>query len=289
MRSQNLRLSAYATIAISWFAATTAGAGLLSVGAGSTFSLGSGSLDLGCSDLVVAGTFDVASGSVLQIRDLTIASSGTVDSGSGTLDVAGDWGNDFGGTFSAGSGIVNFVDGCGQNAGTIYGSNIFATANFVTSTGKTWELEAGTTQTVGTSLTIMGVAGNLVVLRSASPGNAANFSVTGSVSIDFVDIEDIFIGPGPVLLGPNSTLGSNLSGFELCGDIDGSFAIDTADVSMARNHLMGRTILGDITLCNVIGSFDPLEGGADCTVEDVFVLDRLAASLNVTAENACKP
>jgi len=46
---------------------------------------------------------------------------------------------------------------------------------------------------------------------------------------------------------------------------------------------------GDITLCNVVGSFDPLEGGADCTVEGVFVLDRLAASFNVTAENACKP
>jgi len=105
----------------------------------------------------------------------------------------------------------------------------------------------------------MGAPGNLAVLRSTSPGSAANFSVTGSANVDFVNI-------------------------------DGSFAIDPVDVSIARDHLMGRTIPGDITLCNVVGFFDPLEGGADCTVvEDVFVLDRLAASFNVTAENACKP
>ena len=287
MSARNLLL--IATIATSWFGASIAAAGQLSVGNGSAFSLGSASLDLGCSSLIVAGDFDVGTGSVAQVLDLTIASAGALANGNGSLEVTGDWDNSNGGTFFGDTGSVNFVDGCGRVTATISGSTSFATLTIVTSTGKTWEFEAGSTQTIVTSFTVMGVDGNLAVLRSASPGNEANFSVTGTVNIDFVDIDDIFIGPGLNILGPNSTPGSNLSGFELCGDIDGSFAIDAPDVTMARENLVGKTILGDITLCNVIGPFDPAEGGADCTVEDIFVLERLVRSLNVSAENGCAP
>ena len=52
---------------------------------------------------------------------------------------------------------------------------------------------------------------------------------------------------------------------------------------------MGKPTAGDITLCNVIGPFDPGEAGADCGVDDVFVLRHLAAGESVTAVNACKP
>ena len=111
----------------------------------------------------------------------------------------------------------------------------------------------------------------------------------GTAMVDFVDAQDIHASPGPIVFGPNSVVGSNIAGFELCGDIDSSFVIDVVDVTLAREHLMGKTIVGDITLCNVIGPFDPLEGGADCGVDDILVLERLVAGVSVTAENACKP
>ena len=75
--------AAVAAVAVSWLAAATAGASQLSVGSGSAFNLGSGTLNLGCASLLVAGIFDAASGSVEQALNVTIASSGTLDGGSG--------------------------------------------------------------------------------------------------------------------------------------------------------------------------------------------------------------
>ena len=50
MSTRGLRL--LATLAISWLSASTAAGGQLSVGTGTSFSLGNGSLDLGCADYV---------------------------------------------------------------------------------------------------------------------------------------------------------------------------------------------------------------------------------------------
>ena len=52
---------------------------------------------------------------------------------------------------------------------------------------------------------------------------------------------------------------------------------------------MGKAIAGDITLCNVIGPFDPLEAGADCDVADIFLLRRFVAGEAATLGNECKP
>ncbi len=84
-------------------------------------------------------------------------------------------------------------------------------------------------------------------------------------------------------------MGSNTLNVRQCGDINGDFSIDAADIALARNHLVGKPVAGDISLCNVIGPFDPGEAGADCGVDDVFVLRRLAAGESLAAVNACKP
>lgn len=286
-------LAALAAIAVSWLAAATAGAALpshLSVGSGSAFSLGSGTLDLGCANLLVAGSFDVVSGSVEQALGVTIASGGTLDGGSGTLDLAGSWDNSNGGTFNAGTSSVNFVDGCGVlSPVSIAGSTTFSTLTLTTAMGKTYLLEAGSTQTIGATLSLSGTAGNLLTLRSTSSGSAATLDVQGSGTGDFLDVADLHFTPNPIVFGPNSTVGSNTVNVSQCGDINGDFSIDAADVALARNHLVGNPIAGDISLCNVIGPFDPGEAGADCAVDDVFVLLRLVAGQSVTAENACKP
>ncbi len=261
----------------------------LTVGSGAAFDLGTGVLDLGCASLVVAGSFAVGNGTVDQALDVTISLGGNLDGGNGTLNITGNWDNSAGGMFNAGTGSVNFVDGCALGVAAITGSTTFSTLTLTTTTGKTYQLAAGSTQTIGAVLSISGVAGNLLNLASTSAGSEATLDLQGSAMVDFVDAQDIHASPNPIVFGPNSVVGTNIAGFELCGDIDSSFVIDIVDVTLAREHLMGKTIVGDITLCNVIGPFDPLEGGADCGVDDIFVLERLVAGQSVTAETACKP
>ena len=259
----------------------------VTIGAGSSLDLGSGLLDLGCADLTVAGTLSAGTVGFSAARDVTIEPAGVLNANSATLEVAGDWDNT--GTFNAGTSSVNFVDGCGVSLATLSGGTSFSTLTITTATGKTYQLEAGSTQTIGVALSLSGTAGNLLTLRSTSPGSAATLDVQGSGTGDFLDVADLHFTANPIVFGPNSTVGSNTVNVSQCGDINGDFSIDAADVALARNHLVGNPTAGDISLCNVIGPFDPGEAGADCAVDDVFVLRRLVAGQSVTAENACKP
>ena len=266
---------------------TVASGANVTIGAGSSLDLGSGLLDLGCADLTVAGTLSAGTVGFSSARDVTIEPAGVLNANSATLEVAGDWGNT--GTFNAGTSSVNFVDGCGVSLATLSGGTSFSTLALTTATGKTYQLEAGSTQTIGVALSLSGTAGNLLTLRSTSPGSAATLDVQGSGTGDFLDVADLHFTPNPIVFGPNSTVGSNIVNVSQCGDINGDFSIDAADVALARNHVVGKPTAGDISLCNVIGPFDPGETGADCGVDDVFVLRRLVAGESVTAENACKP
>ncbi len=90
--------------------ATGASAAQLTVGAGASVDLGTGSLDLGCADLTVGGTLSAGTSGFSQARDVTIDPSGLVNGNSATLEVAGDWDNS--GTFNAGTSTVKMVDGC---------------------------------------------------------------------------------------------------------------------------------------------------------------------------------
>jgi hypothetical protein len=283
------RAAAWIAIAGALVLGGAARAAELRVGGGTSLDLGTTFLDLGCSDLAVDGTMAAGSAGFDQARNVTIGASGVLSGESGTLIVTGDWNNAAGGSFVAGTSTVSLVDGCGVSTSSILGNTTFATLKLMSATGKTYQLEAGSTQTVGVELDIAGVTGNLLDLRSTSAGSEATLDAQGTSSVDFVAVQDIHCSPSPIVFGPNSSLGTNLANASLCGDIDGSLAIDAADVMAAREFLVGKTISGDVTLCNVIGPYDPAESGADCGVEDVFVLERLVAGLPVTAEDGCTP
>ena len=290
IRPERRLAAGWALAALLLLVHSPASAASFSVGAGSSFGLGSATFDLGCGDLVVAGTFGVGSGSVEQARDVSIALGGTLNGETGTINVTGDWDNGAGGNFNAGTGSVQFVDGCGRSTATVTGSTTFSTVSFTTATGKGYLFETGSIQTIDVSLTLLGAEGNLLVLRSTSPGNEATLNLQGTASVDFVDVEDIHASPNPITLGPNSVVGTNTLSLSLCGDIDGNFLIETADVTQARQHLMDQAISGDIRRCNVIGAFDASENGEDCDVADIHALTRLVAGENVlTDANACKP
>lgn len=158
---------------------------------GASFSLGDGVLDLGCADLMVEGSVDGMSGT-LMARDVSVAPTGLLLDVSGRIEVTGDWLNS--GTFVPGTGTVEFTDGCGIGLADVTGVNSFYTLSVTSGSGKEYRFPSGVTQTVEGTFTVQGVPGFPVVL-SSSGGSAALFDLYGEQSISHADTSQVTI-PG---------------------------------------------------------------------------------------------
>lgn len=197
--------------------ATVASAAQLTVGAGSTLDLGSGSLDLGCAGLVVAGTLAAGTNVIDWAQDVSVQPGGTLNGESATLYVTGDWSNS--GTFSAGTSSVNFIDGCDRTSATISGGSTFATLSMTTAIGKLYSFQAGSTQTITGSLTLAGASGNLLTIRSTVNGNEAFLDLQGSQAVDFVDVKDNHAIGHLILMGLDSVNSGNAPGWWVAAGI----------------------------------------------------------------------
>jgi hypothetical protein len=102
---------------------------------------------------------------------------------------------------------------------------------------------------------------------SAGPDNCPNVDNVGQTNSDFLPAGDAC----------------------QCGDIDGDSFVFSSDLSLARAHLMGKAITGDITRCNVVGDYAPAGDGSDCDVADISALSRYIGGETVTLGNVCKP
>jgi hypothetical protein len=164
-------------------------------------SLNGGTLDLGCTNLIVAGTLQIGSGQVLNARNITIQSGGVVDGGSGVVELGGNWSNN--GGFLAGTGTVRFLDLCALASATISGSSSFANARFVTSTGKNYVFTVGSVQTITGVLEITGTTPQPIQFRSSAPGQVAfiNLTQAGTQQIAHVGVTDVWATGQP--LAPN--------------------------------------------------------------------------------------
>jgi hypothetical protein len=164
----------------------------LIVGAGSTTTAGSGVIDLACTDLIVAGTFQVASGTVQNVRNVTIQPGGTIDGGSGVIQLSGNWTDN--GSFVANTGEVDFRDVCGPGPATISGNTTFFRASFVSGTGKNYVFTVGSTQTILSLLQIAGTAPSPIQFRSSTPGQVANINLVaaGTQVIQHVGVTDVY-------------------------------------------------------------------------------------------------
>jgi hypothetical protein len=188
------------------------------VGSDANISLGSGSLDFGCGNLSVAGTFSVNAGSAFGIRDAVI-STGRVDGGSGSLSLSGNWENL--GQFAAQSGSVQVVDGCAVSSSVFTGDTTFGYLSLETNTGKEAIFTSGSTQTVTRGLSLTGMEGNRLAIRASQAGADAAITLAAGASqlISWVDVQDINSGGGQVLApgSPMSFLsldsGNNLNWF----------------------------------------------------------------------------
>jgi hypothetical protein len=192
--------------------ATPSLAGSLSVGAGSTLDLGTGSLDLGCADLDVAGTLTAGTQGFTSARDVAIQPGGTLNANSATLTLAGDWDN--AGTFNRGTSTLQMTDGCALLGGVVTGNTTFANLSINTTSAKQVNFTAGSTQSVTGQLSLFGAVGNLLQLRSTVNGSAAFLNVTGGSSVNFLDVDDINATPGnDIAVGYNSVKGPNTPGW----------------------------------------------------------------------------
>ena len=180
-----------ASIALA-FALIPAGHASILVPAGGQYSTGGGQTDLSCTDVIVAGTLFVAGGALLNVRHLTVQPGGTIDGGSGTIQVGGNWSN--GGTFVAGTSSVRFDDSCGLTSATVDGNTVFFNARFVSTAGKNYAFQAGTTQTIAGLLEILGTSAKPIQFRSNAFGQVANVNLVsqGTQSILHVGVTDVW-------------------------------------------------------------------------------------------------
>lgn len=180
----------YAAIAVLTLLPAHLLAGGLTLDQGSSISLGSGHLQLGCNDMSVHGALNLDTGVIDNIGNVVISTDGVLNGNRGKIEFGKDWSNE--GSFTATESSVSLVDECSSGASTIGNDNTFYNLSVVTSAGKNVFLDADKSQNVINDLVLTGTDGNLLVLRSTLSGVYAIFvlSELGGQLIDYVDVQD---------------------------------------------------------------------------------------------------
>lgn len=174
----------------------------LSIPTGSSFNLAGGSVDLGCTDVIVGGTLDLAGGRLSNVRSFTIQSGGAVSMGTaGSIALAGNWSN--AGTFNPGTGTVLFVDApaCASTS-TISGNTSFYSLSLVSGLGKLYKFASGSTQRVLNALTLTGISGQPLRIESTTAGVPANIEMIGATQVTgFLAVRDMTATGQVIALG----------------------------------------------------------------------------------------
>lgn len=193
------------------------GAGI-SIQSGASISFNGGSINLGCTDLHLEGDLNLGTGFIAEAADILLT-GGSLDAGSGAITLAGDWSN--AGTFTAATSQVNIVDGCSTTSSSISGDTSFYSLLVSSTSGKTLQLTAASNQIFTNSLSLQGVAGMLLQIRSTNPGAQAFFELLpgATQNIAYVDVADnnAFTGdllaPGLPAATNSINSGNNLNWF----------------------------------------------------------------------------
>ncbi len=184
----------------------------ITIANGAQWSLGAGSLNADCADLLVAGTLSIDSGSANEIRDVTI-NPGVINGGSGTINLSGNWTNL--GTFNAQSGAVQITDGCSTTVSQLVGDTTFNQFSASTNSGKELQPAAGSQQAFNAGLSLSGPASDPLLIRTSAAGSTAEFVLSpgAAQSISGVDVQDIDASAGDVIApGPPARFDSVDSG-----------------------------------------------------------------------------
>lgn len=193
MNDMNKTVAGWCLISTLLLFSTIVHGGALLVGPGAMLDSGSGHLDLGCSQLRLAGSLR---GEVHGTGHVQIEPGGFVQTDE--LSFSGDWTN---GGNPIVSGQVRWLDGCNSANASMLGNSDFDRLEISSTSGATRRLDVSGLQFVESLLTLAGTADQLMVLRSTQPGQRAGLllSTFGSQAISSLDVADIDASGGQVL------------------------------------------------------------------------------------------
>jgi len=160
----------------------------ITVGAGSSLQFADSTVDLGCSDLIIAGAASATTATINAMANMNL--SGSFAPGASQISLGGNF-NDTG-IFTSGTSRVAMVDACGNGTSQISGATSFYDLVVVTATGKQLVLAVGMAQTIAHALTLQGAAGNLLQVSSSAAGQRAQLALGAGTAqtIAYVNARD---------------------------------------------------------------------------------------------------
>jgi len=138
------------------------------VGAGSSLNVADNNVDLGCSDLTVAGALAANGANVTSIANLDLSGGSSFAAGTSRISLGGNFANT--GNFDPGASRVAIVDACGNGTSEMSGATNFYDLVVATVSGKQILFPVAAAQSVAHSLTLQGAAGHLLDVRSSVAG-----------------------------------------------------------------------------------------------------------------------
>ncbi|HEX7917072.1 hypothetical protein [Rudaea sp.] len=176
----------------------------VTVGAGSSVNFADAVIDLGCSDLTIAGQGTGTSATLTGIIDLLLI-SGMFAPGASSVSLGGNFSD--AGTFTAGSSHINVVDACGSGVSQVSGATNFHDLSVESANGKQLVLPANAIQGVEHALILQGAAGSLLQIVSSASGQHAQFAVANGATqlVAYVDARDNAATQATIAPGPAST------------------------------------------------------------------------------------
>ncbi|MDH4275506.1 MAG: OmpA family protein, partial [Gammaproteobacteria bacterium] len=170
----------------------------------------------------------------------TLTNNGSLVANGASLSVSGNWNNL--GTFTANTSTVNLT---GANQ-TLSGSTAFYHLSKVVTVTDTLTFTAGTTTSVAGTATLQGAAGQLLLMRSSTPGTMWSFTLLAGAAkaMTYLDVRDSDASNSQATLlpiGPTLSVdsGNNLSWFATVVTLSGTLIGKTqADVQTGGNTLL---------------------------------------------------
>lgn len=185
-------------------------AGIKIAGYTGTISQGANTMTLGGAGWrQSSGTFTGGSSTITftqSVHNQFVQTGGTFTATSGTMAVGGTFLRS-GGTFTHNSGTVS-ITAAGTGIQWVQGSTTFNNLTSTCTTARTVQFAAGTTQTVGGTLTMNGASGQLLKLRSSTAGSTWSIAPT-TRSVSYVDVQDSINTVSPAISPSNSTNSGN--------------------------------------------------------------------------------
>ena len=220
----------------------------VTIGSGAVVNFADAAVNLGCSDLVVAGQASATSAVISAVANLSIT-GGTFTPASAQLSLGGSFNN--AGTFLSGASRIGIVDACGNGISAVSGATAFYDLFVRTAAGKQLVFAASATQSVSHALGLQGTAGHLLQVVSSVAGQQALINVTpgASQAIAFIDARDNRASGATIAPGAATTYssvdGGNLVNWFANARVDSNGALVPApllDVN-ARAVLLGLLAL----------------------------------------------